>query len=71
MTIFFTIATIVLIIARVLLGHFAATVGWFAPLLTPLTVAAVIVGIVAFMLIAIKIYGEVRKAIGKKKEKDE
>lgn len=69
--IFFTVATIILIIARVLLGHFADTVGWFAPLLTPLTVAAVLVGIVALTLIAIKIYGEIRKAIGKKKEKDE
>ena len=66
--IFFTVATIILIIARVLLGHFADTVGWFAPLLT---VAAVLVGIVALTLIAIKIYGEIRKAIGKKKEKDE
>ena len=69
--IFFTVATIILIIARVLLGHFADTVGWFAPLLTPLTVAAVLVGCVALTLIAIKIYGEIRKAIGKKKEKDE
>ncbi len=67
----FTILTIVLVIVRVLMGYFADAVGFFAPLLTPFTVASVITGIVAFMLIVIKICGEIKKIIGKKKDKGE
>jgi len=67
----FTILTIVLVIVRVLLGYFVDAVGFFAPLLTPLTIASVVTGIVAFTLIVIKICGEIKKIIGKKKNKDD
>lgn len=70
MTIFFVITTIVLIIARVLMGYFADVVGFFTPLLTPLTIASSITGVVASIFVAIKIYGEIRKALNKKKDKD-
>ncbi len=58
MTVFFIIAFIVTLLARILFGEFVDKVAVFAKLLTPLTWVTVGFGVLAAVFIAIKIYKE-------------
>ncbi len=58
MTVFFIIALIVTLFARLLFGAFVDKVAVFAKLLTPLTWVTVGFGVLAAVFIAIKIYKE-------------
>ncbi len=58
MTVFFIIAFIVTLFARLLFGAFVDKVAVFAKLLTPLTWVTVGFGVLAAVFIAIKIYKE-------------
>ena len=60
MTVFFIIALIVTLFARLLFGAFVDKVAVFAKLLAPLTWVTVGFGILAAVFIAIKIYNEVK-----------
>ena len=61
MTIFFIIAFVVSLFARILFGTFVDKVSVFEKLLTPLTWVTVGFAIFAAVFIAIKIYNEVKK----------
>ena len=71
MIIGFMVLTIILAVLRVLFGYFSSAVGFFEPLLTPLLVAAIISGCVAFIFITIRICGDIKKLFGKRKKKDD
>ncbi len=58
MTVFFIIAFIVTLFARLLFGAFVDKVAVFAKLLAPLTWVTVGFGILAAVFVAIKIYKE-------------
>lgn len=61
MTVFFIIAFIVSLFARILFGVFVDKVTFFARLLTPLTWVTVVFAILAAVFIGLKIYNEVKK----------
>lgn len=60
MTIFFVIAFIVLLLARIIFEYFAAAVPVFGELLTALTWLTVAAGIFAAVFIGVKIYKEIK-----------
>lgn len=61
MTVFFIIAFIVSLFARILFGVFVDKVTFFSRLLTPLTWVTVVFAILAAVFIGLKIYNEVKK----------
>ncbi len=61
MTVFFIIAFIISLFARVLLGAFSDKVSVFPKLLTPLTWVTVVLGILAAVFVGIKIYKEIKR----------
>jgi len=61
MTVFFIIAFIISLFARVLLGAFSDKVSVFPKLLTPLTWVTVVLGILAAAFIGIEIYNKFKK----------
>ena len=61
MTVFFIIAFIISLLARILFGAFIDSVPVFEKLLTPFTWLTVIFAILAAVFIGIKIYKEFKK----------
>lgn len=61
MTVFFIIAFIISLLARILFGAFIDSVPVFEKLLTPVTWLTVIFAILAAVFIGIKIYKEFKK----------
>lgn len=61
MTVFFIIAFILSLFARILFGVFVDKVTFFSRLLTPLTWVTVVFAILAAVFIGLKIYNEVKK----------
>lgn len=61
MTVFFIIAFIVTLFARLLFGAFVDKVAVFAKLLAPLTWVTVGFGILAAVFVAIKIYNKIKR----------
>ena len=61
MTVFFIIAFILSLFARIIFGEFVDVVAAFGRLLTPLTWLTVGFGVLAAVFIAIKIYNEKKK----------
>ena len=61
MTVFFIIAFIISLLARILFGAFIDSVPVFEKILTPFTCLTVIFAILAAVFIGIKIYKEFKK----------
>ncbi len=61
MTVFFIIAFVVSLLARILFGAFVDKVSVFDKLLTPLTWVTVGFGVLMIIFIVLKIYKEIKK----------
>lgn len=61
MTVFFIIAFVVSLLARILFGAFVDKVSVFDKLLTPLTWVTVGFGVLMLIFIVLKIYKEIKK----------